>query len=191
MRGARPLEGYEIQSVLEACDDLREETMVKAALNLGLRIGELVGLTWGAVWGAQGAVSDVFLGSWTKSRRSRSIPANDRVRETFQVWREASIKQGWGVGPKDAVFRTVHGDPLSLRQAHRLIDSLIQRAGLSGRVTSHSFRKGFASMMLDRGANLKVIQELLGHSSLAVTEKYLGCGYGNLRQAVSTLDGAY
>jgi site-specific recombinase XerD len=82
---------------------------------------------------------------------------------------------------EDALFLSTRGKALGTRGVRMRIDRLVRRAGLPERTTPHTLRHSFASHLLEGGADLRVVQELLGHSSLATTQVYTHVSPGRLR----------
>jgi site-specific recombinase XerD len=80
---------------------------------------------------------------------------------------------------------------LRARQVNRLLDKVFAEAGLTGKLSSHSLRKSFGTLLNDNGASLPVIQELLGHADISTTRKYIGVGMDSMTKAVNVLAGAY
>jgi site-specific recombinase XerD len=72
----------------------------------------------------------------------------------------------------DAVFANKSGRRLSIRGARRVVEKYARRAGIAKRITPHTFRHSFATHMLDRGADLRSVQELLGHANIQTTQIY-------------------
>jgi integrase len=140
---------------------------VIVALNTGLRLGELIGLTWERVDLSRGVIRLEL----TKSGRRREVPMND-----------ASYRALVGLGPKDSgrVFKT--------RYIKTAYNNAVEAAQLDD-VTFHTLRHTFASWAIMRGVTLKELQELLGHSSLAIPMRYAHLAPEHLRTAVSRLEG--
>jgi integrase len=160
----------EIKKLLEACErsrnrDLRAAVIV--AINTGLRRGELLGLTWDRVELSRGVVRLEV----TKSGRRREVPLNAE-----------SYTALVSLGPKESgrVFRK-----RSLRKAY---ENAVENAKLDD-VNFHTLRHTFASWAVMRGVSLKELQELLGHSSLAMTMRYAHLAPERLRSAVTRLEG--
>jgi integrase len=160
----------EITRLLDAAAKSRNKelrTAVILGLNTGLRRGELLGLTWERVDLSRGVIRLEL----TKSGRRREVPMNDD-----------SYRALIGLDPKAAgrVFKT--------RYIQTAYNNAVDAAQLDD-VTFHTLRHTFASWAVMRGVTLKELQELLGHSSLAMTMRYAHLAPEHLRTAISRLEG--
>ena len=129
----------------------------------GLRIGEALGLT--------GAVLPLgeTLSVTGKRDKTRIVPLLPAVRAAV----EAYAAQGpWPAGGDAPLFRGTRGGPLSPAVVRRSVRAARGRLGLDGRTTPHALRHSFATHLLGRGADLRALQELLGHASLSSTQVY-------------------
>lgn len=152
------------------------EPLVILALHSGLRRGELFNLTWQDV--DLEARRLVVHGSGAKSGRTRHLPLSARAAETLTAWKA----QGVGIG---LVFPGEDGKRLdNVDKAWR---NLLRRAGIQ-RVRFHDLRHTFASRLVQRGADLAVVRELLGHSDFTLTLRYAHLASANTRAAVALLD---
>lgn len=129
----------------------------------GLRIGEAVGLT-GAVLplGETIAVTG-------KRDKTRIVPLLPQVREAIDAYVATSP---WPVARGEALFRGAKGGPLSAGVVRKSVQAARSRLGLGERTTPHALRHSFATHLLGRGADLRQLQELLGHASLSSTQIY-------------------
>ncbi|MGK6319352.1 tyrosine recombinase XerC [Sphingomonas sp. DT-204] len=129
----------------------------------GLRIGEALGLT-GAVLplGETMAVTG-------KRAKTRIVPLLPQVREAIEHY---VALQPWGVARDAELFRGAKGGPLSPAVVRRSVRAARTRLGLPPRTTPHALRHSFATHLLGRGADLRALQELLGHASLSSTQVY-------------------
>jgi integrase/recombinase XerC len=129
----------------------------------GLRIGEAVGLT-GAVLplGETMAVTG-------KRGKTRIVPLLPQVRDAIEAYVAASP---WPVTRDAALFRGAKGGPLSAGIIRKAVQAARIRLGLADRTTPHALRHSFATHLLGRGADLRQLQELLGHASLSSTQIY-------------------
>ncbi len=142
---------------------LRVWALVELLYGSGLRAGEALSLNWDDVDQAQG-----FVKVQGKGGKQRMVPFGRKAGEALAAYRRACGESGGRSGP---VFLGRSGR-LSQRQLTKDFGKLAETAGLAKRVTAHVLRHSFATHMLDRGADLRVVQELLGHSRLATTEIY-------------------
>ncbi len=150
---------------------LRNGTILEVLYGCGVRVAELVSLRW----------EDVQLEErWIKVRgkgdKERLVPFGKYAQDALTRWREECPRES------EAVFPGKNGGTITVRTIHRLVVQAALQAGLEG-VTPHSVRHSFATHMLEGGAPLNVLQELLGHENLLTTQKYLKITPGHLRDS--------
>ena len=149
---------------------LRTRAMIETMLGAGLRVGELVALKPRNVDLQEGMIR-VDLG---KGGRDRVIPVNNSTHAWMEAWSRA--RQEHGLNGRTRFFCSVQrgqsGRKLSPRYVQALIKRLAERAEIDRRVTPHTLRHTFATRMLKSGFNIREIQVLLGHSSVATTQIY-------------------
>jgi len=192
MKGARHLSKEEIQSLAQSFYgeyEVRNRTLFFLGLNIGTRISELLALNVGDVWQYGKPVAILELRkAITKEKKTRQIPLNDQAREVIAELIEWKESQGESLFPNAPLFTSRKGNKrLSRFQVHRILKDSFQSSECSGKVSTHSLRKSFAKALLVSGNNLRAIQVLLGHTSLATTEKYLAVSPDELSQAVNSL----
>ena len=163
----------------DAFKDQRDRAILELLYASGLRVRELVGLNDENVDMAQQLVR-VF----GKGRKQRIVPFGEFAARALIAYLEERDRQGLTESEDDGqtpVFVSVNGRRLSARDVQRLVEKT--RLGLpSGRrLTAHTLRHSFATHLLENGADLRAIQELLGHSSLATTQKYTHVSLEHLR----------
>ncbi len=174
-----PLDQERSPTVPQAIE-LRDRAIVECAYAAGLRISEVAGTT----------VADVDLGHGElrvlgKGRKERigmlGAPALDALRAYLASGRP--VLAAASEEPDEALFLNTSGRGLTTRGVRSRIDHLVQRAGLPEKTTPHTLRHSFASHLLEGGADLRVVQELLGHASLSTTQIYTHVSPGRLRQS--------
>lgn len=141
----------------------RDEAVLTLLWGCGLRISEALSLKR-----ADAPLGD-SLRIVGKGSKTRVVPVLDEVREAVDAYL-AALPQP--LEPHDALFRAKRGGPLSPRHVQATMQNLRSRLGLSERATPHALRHSFATHLLGAGADLRSIQELLGHASLSTTQKY-------------------
>ena len=160
--------------------ELRDRAIVECAYAAGLRIGELATIRLADVDLRRGEIR--VLG---KGRKERMGMLGGPAREALAAYlRDARpVLSAASPDADDALFLNARGGALGTRGLRMRIDRLVRRAGLSDRISPHTLRHSFASHMLDGGADLRVVQELLGHASLATTQVYTPVSPGRLRSS--------
>ncbi len=159
----------EVQLLFELEAKGRNRAILRLLYSGGLRVSELCGLKWKDLKarGGGGGQATVF-GKGEKTRVVLLSPG---------VWEEICQLRG-DAGSDDPVFRSRERGRdgsyhLSRKQVYRIVRAAANRAGISGNVSPHWLRHSHASHSLDRGAPIHLVQQTLGHSSIAITEKYL------------------
>jgi integrase/recombinase XerD len=158
-----------------APDDLlgrRDRAMLETLYGGGLRISELVGLD----------VDDVDLKKGSllvragKGEKSRVVPLGRAGRAAVGAYltltRPVLVARSAGASAKGSLFVNARGGRLSRQGCWKILRTHAAAAGLEGKVSPHTLRHSFATHMLDGGADIRVVQELLGHASLATTQVY-------------------
>jgi integrase/recombinase XerC len=130
----------------------------------GIRVAELTGWDVADVDLPEGAVR--VLG---KGRKERVVPLGSKAVEALAAYLDSTARGPRAGGP---LFLNSRGGRLTVRSVHRIVGARARAAGLARRVTPHTLRHTFATHLLDAGADLRFIQELLGHARLGTTQKY-------------------
>ena len=172
------LKGDELETLLadrapagEAAD-LRDRAVVELLYGSGLRVGELCGLRTRDVDLTRGQVL-----VWGKGSKQRQLPMSQSSVEAVRAWLEAGRSaMVTGDTPADALFVNRRGHRLTPRDVRRILD---RRA--ASPTHPHALRHTFATHLLDGGADLRAVQELLGHSDLATTQLYTHVSKERLR----------
>ncbi len=156
----------------------RDRAILELLYASGLRVSELVGLN----------VEDVDLKSQTvrvmgKGRKERIVPMGEKACVALSSYLEKREMLFSKDETHDGFFLNRHGGRLTARSIERLLSKYIRRSGLQKSVTPHVLRHTFATHLLGAGADMRGIQELLGHSSLSTTQKYTHVGIEKLMQA--------
>ena len=199
MKGTRPLDNNEIRLV-SACFtgtfEVRNRGLFLLGVSTGGRISELLSLTIGDVWQNQKPVSDLLYDkSIVKGGEvSRAVPVNtdgSRAIDALVNWH----REQYGTAHKQQpLFPSRNGNGkqrMTRRAAHNVLKSAFMAAGLNGHLATHSLRKSFAQRLYEQTGDVFTVQEMLGHQSIATTQKYLGVNYASVREAVQkmSLDG--
>ena len=146
---------------------IRDRALLEFAYATGVRVSELVGLTLQDILFKEG-VARVF----GKGAKERLVPVGRRALGAVALYaREIRPTLDNGVG-RGALFLNARGGPLSRVGAWGVIKKMAKRAGLTKRVTPHTLRHTFATHLLEGGADLRAVQEMLGHADLSTTQLY-------------------
>jgi len=165
----------EIFSLIERPDKkktlgLRDRAILELMYSCGLRVSEVVNTNLGDLDNAGG-----FIKVRGKGDKERILPVGAKAREALDAYLLVRTKLGEKKMPEElcaALFLNHRGDRLTSRSIGRIINGYASRLTFFRPVHPHSIRHTFATHMLDAGADLRAIQELLGHSSLSTTQKY-------------------
>ena len=172
--------GRERSATIPEAIELRDRAIVECAYAAGLRISEIAGATLADVDLSHGELR--VMGKGRKERIGMlGAPAKDALQAYLDHGRPALA--GATDASADALFLNNSGRAMSTRGIRGRIDHLVRRAGLPERTTPHTLRHSFASHLLEGGADLRVVQELLGHASLSTTQIYTHVSPGRLQSS--------
>jgi tyrosine recombinase XerC len=169
----------EIRAVLRAPDvstprGLRDRAVLEILYATGMRVGELVALRLSALPSpvSAGQAWEGELRVLGKGRRERIVLLTDAAQDALRQYVQSGRKALLRGRTSDAVFVNARGGALSDRGVRLIVDHTLQVASLARHISPHVLRHTFATHLLDGGADLRVVQELLGHASLATTQIY-------------------
>ncbi|MES1241033.1 MAG: tyrosine recombinase XerC [Acidobacteriota bacterium] len=150
---------------------LRDRAILELLYAAGLRVSELVGLDWRDI-----DLSARVLRVMGKGRKERMVPfgrpAQEALKGWLDAWEEVRARGGPWNDEDDPVLLNFRGGRLSDRAVRNILDRWVDSAAVARGVHPHTLRHTFATHLLENGADLRTIQELLGHSSLSTTQKY-------------------
>ena len=156
--------------VIESCDDIlqvRNATMLELIYSSGLRVSELCDLTIQAV-----DIENRFLRVYGKGSKERIVPfgkiAADKVRKYLSYARPKLVHSKTG----SELFLGINGKKLSRKTVWAYLKKYAKEAGIEKNITPHMLRHSFATHLLENGADLRTIQEMLGHSNISTTQIY-------------------
>lgn len=147
--------------------DLRDKAMLELLYASGLRVSELVGVNREDV-----SFEERLIRVRGKGKKERLVPYGKVAGESLEIYLKARHLINKGDTEDKALFLNYRGKRITPRSVERTVDKYIKTSALRRKISPHSLRHSFASHLLSRGADLRVIQELLGHESLATTQKY-------------------
>jgi integrase/recombinase XerC len=154
---------------------LRDRAILETLYSSGLRVSELVGLNWRDIDDEVGMV----LVRSGKGNKDRMVPIGDPALDALKAWRRAMPKAWELDGP---VITNLRGGRLTTRAVENILAQRIVQAGLGSSITPHGLRHCFATHLLDAGADLRSIQEMLGHASLTTTQRYTHVSVKHLKE---------
>jgi tyrosine recombinase XerC len=174
----RALSEAEVESLLDSAFgrgplDRRDRAILELLYASGVRVAELVGADLGdlELEGGEGMLR--VLG---KGRKERLVPVGSKAVGALRAWLPArgALAADRPARPRDrdALFLNARGGRLTDRSVRRILDRRLPQAALRRRVSPHALRHSFATHLLNAGADLRSIQELLGHASLSTTQRY-------------------
>ncbi len=198
MKGTRPLTNEEIKRVRDSFDGMykiRNAGLFMLGVSIGGRVSELLALKIEDVWQNLQPVTDFqFDRNIVKGGEvSRTIPVNVDGRaaiESLIAWHK---KDFGSTHPKTPLFRgsksVEKGKVVAIkRQAvHKILKNAFVKAGLNGKLATHTLRKTFAQRLYHKCNDIFVVKEMLGHKNVATTQAYIGINYVEVREAVEAM----
>ena len=157
----------------------RNKAIFETMYSCGLRVSELVGLKISSLYLDVGFIKVIGKGD-----KQRLVPIGSDAIKQINIYRE-NIRVHIPVikGQEDILFLNRRGKGLSRVMIFLILKSLVKKAGIEKRVSPHTFRHSFATHLMDNGADTRSIQELLGHSDAATTQRYTHVSKERLRLA--------
>lgn len=175
----------EIDDIINAIDlskneGQRNRAIIETLYSCGLRVSELCGLRMSELY-----VNEQFIKVTGKGGKQRLVPVSPRAIAELQAYFEdrsrIEIKRGY----EDHIFISERlKKPLSRITVFHIVKELVAAAGINKSVSPHTFRHSFATHLLEGGANLRVIQAMLGHESISTTEMYTHIDRTRLREEI-------
>ncbi|HUF41464.1 MAG TPA: tyrosine recombinase XerC [Verrucomicrobiae bacterium] len=164
--------------------DVRDRAALEVFYSTGIRVSELVGLNWADIDFQLGIVRVVGKGS-----RERIVPIGDAALEALRAYGQEQRKK-WNFSCKGEtpVFLNNRGERITTRSVARTVVKHLKLAGIQVKMGPHGLRHSFATHLLNGGADLRAIQEMLGHASLSTTQRYT---HVNLDQLTAVYDKAH
>lgn len=164
--------------------DIRDRAILEVFYSTGIRVSELVGLNWGDIDFQLGIVRVVGKGS-----KERIVPIGEVAIQTLRDY-SLELRKKWDLSCKgeSPVFLNNRGNRITTRSVARIVEKQLKKSGIAIRIGPHGLRHSFATHLLNSGADLRVIQELLGHASLSTTQRYT---HVNLDQLTAVYDKAH
>lgn len=163
----------EVMSIIQAVDlskkeGQRNKAMLETLYSCGLRVSELIGLRISDMF-----TDDGFVRVRGKGDKERLVPIGDSAINYIKIYRETVRSQILPQkGFEDHVFLNNRGRMLTRVYVFMLIKQLAEQAGIKKNISPHTFRHSFATHLIEGGADLRAVQEMLGHSSITTTEIY-------------------
>lgn len=152
---------------LSVSEGQRNKAMLETLYSCGLRVSELVSLRISNCY-----FNEEFISVIGKGNKQRIVPVSPRAVKEINLWFDDRRKLAPGKGCEDFVFLNHYGRMLSRSMIFRIVKKYTMMAGIKKNVSPHTFRHSFATHLLEGGANLRAIQEMLGHESIQTTEIY-------------------
>ena len=155
-------------------DFLRDRAILETLYSTGIRVSELIGMDHGDI-----GRNDRLIRIRGKGRKERIVPIGRQALEAIDAWR---LKKP-ATDQEDAVFTNNAGKRLTVRTVQRIVANYRKKLGLSYSASPHTLRHSYATHLLESGADLRSIQELLGHASLSTTQRYTHLNLDSLMDA--------
>lgn len=158
----------------------RNKAIIETLYSCGLRVSELIDLKFSNVYFKQG-----FIRVIGKGNKERLVPVSPSVEKEINFYLESTRNQmNIQPGHEDFVFLNRRGKQLTRVMIFTIVKNLAQEIGLNKNISPHTFRHSFATHLIEGGANLRAIQEMLGHESITTTEIYTHLNQEYIREAI-------
>lgn len=158
----------------------RNRAIIETLYGCGLRVSELTHLRLSDMYFEEG-----FISVTGKGNKQRLVPINDYTIKYINLYKnEIRVHQDITKSASDILFLNRRGKPLTRAMIFTLIKNLAKAAGIQKNISPHTFRHSFATHLLENGADLRAIQQMLGHENITTTEIYMHLDTTQLKDAV-------
>lgn len=175
----------EINKLIEAIDlskaeGMRNKAMLELLYGCGLRVSELTNLKISNLF-----LEIDFIKILGKGDKERLVPIGSEAIKFLRIFiEEIRVHIAFKPGKEDFVFLNMRGSPISRVMVFLIIKNLAKRAGINKSISPHTFRHSFATHLIEGGADLRAVQEMLGHESITTTEIYTHLDRDYLRDTI-------
>jgi integrase/recombinase XerD len=178
------LSADEIEQILNAIDlskpeGQRNKTIIEVLYGSGLRVSELINLKISNIY-----FNENYMLIEGKGNKQRLVPLSEESVHQIGYWRLDRNRLDIKKGNEDFLFLNRYGRKLTRAMIFTIVKDLTRLAGIKKNVSPHTFRHSFATHLLENGANLRAIQQLLGHESITTTEIYTHMDVQYLRETI-------
>ena len=180
-----PMSREDICKMLNACISNRQKAMLYTLGTTGMRVSELTGLTYKQYRDRIGN-QIVITG---KGNKQRVVFLNPETVEAINLYIRTERKANRWAADCDYLFASSQGGKVDANNFDKTLKALARKAGIKNadEVSAHTFRHSFACILSENGTSMDVIRDLLGHSSLAVTSRYLNQNVNRMREATTSI----
>ena len=184
MRLPEVLSVKEIDRIIEAIDlskaeGQRNKAIIETLYGSGLRVSELINIELSKIYFAEG-----YMLVEGKGSKQRLVPLSPQSIRQIELWKVDRNLLRVKKGSEDVLFLNRRGGKLTRAMIFTIVKELAAMAGIRKNVSPHTFRHSFATHLLENGANLRAIQQLLGHESITTTELYTHIDVHFLRETI-------
>lgn len=174
----------EIDNIVAAIDlskpeGQRNKAIIETLYGSGLRVSELINLKLSCIY-----LSEGYMLVEGKGSKQRLVPLSEPSMKQIELWKIDRNLMNIQKGNEDVLFLNRRGAKLTRAMIFTIVKELTALAGIRKNVSPHTFRHSFATHLLENGANLRAIQQLLGHESITTTELYTHIDVHFLRQTI-------
>lgn len=160
-------------------DGHRNRAIIEVLYGSGLRVSELINLKISNIYFDEG-----YMLIEGKGNKQRLVPISDESEKQIKLWNVQRNTMKIVKGNEDFLFLNLRGSKISRMAVFNITKSLAETAGINKNISPHTFRHSFATHLLENGANLRAIQQLLGHESITTTELYTHIDVQYLRKTI-------
>jgi len=164
---------------LSKSEGQRNRTIIEVLYGSGLRVSELINLRMSNIYFEEG-----YMLVEGKGNKQRLVPLSDESQKQISFWKIDRNHLDIKKGNEDYLFLNRRGSKLTRMMIFTIVKELAELAGIRKNVSPHTFRHSFATHLLENGANLRAIQQLLGHESITTTELYTHIDVQFLRKTI-------